>query len=246
MDPKTAYAHRDDVVLLDVREDDEWAAGHIDGAQHIPLGELSGRHGELAADRRVVTVCRTGGRAGKATAALSEAGITAETMDGGMNEWAEQQLPERDIDRVTQVLERLDVTLALVVETHVHNDYVTGGLELARRFEVDYVMPAGSGAEFGHVAGSDGDVLSAGAICLRVLHTPGHTHHHVSYSLAENDGAVRAVFTGGSMLYGSTGRTDLVGPDDTVALTHPWLALPAGSAPDPDRGEHRPGRRRPA
>lgn len=93
MDPKTAYAHRDDVVLLDVREDDEWAAGHIDGAQHIPLGELPGRHGELAADRRVVTVCRTGGRAGKATAALTEAGITAETMDGGMNEWAEQQLP---------------------------------------------------------------------------------------------------------------------------------------------------------
>lgn len=139
--------------------------------------------------------------------------------------------PQRDIDRVTQVVERLDVTLALVVETYVHNDYVTGGLELARRFEVDYVMPADSGAELGHVAGSDGDVLSAGAVRLRVLPTPGHTHHHVSYALAENDGAVRAVFTGGSMLFGSTGRTDLVGPDDT---------------PDPDRGEHRPGRRRPA
>ncbi len=93
MNPKTTYADRNDVVLLDVREDDEWAAGHIDGATHIPLGELSARRGELPAGRRVVTVCRTGGRAGKATAALTEAGVTAETMDGGMNEWAEQQLP---------------------------------------------------------------------------------------------------------------------------------------------------------
>jgi rhodanese-related sulfurtransferase len=55
---------------------------------------------------------------------------------------------------------------------------------------------------------------------LRVLHTPGHTHHHVSYVLETAEGQVQAVFTGGSMLYGATGRTDLVGPEHTDALTH--------------------------
>ena len=75
-----------------------------------------------------------------------------------------------------------------------------------------------------HHAVGDGDVLEAGAIRLRVLHTPGHTHHHVSYVLEDAQsngaGAVRAVFTGGSMLYGATGRTDLVSPAATDELTH--------------------------
>ena len=55
---------------------------------------------------------------------------------------------------------------------------------------------------------------------LRVLHTPGHTHHHVSSALENTDGDVHGVFTGGSMLYGATGRTDLVSPQDTTELTH--------------------------
>ncbi len=55
---------------------------------------------------------------------------------------------------------------------------------------------------------------------FRVVHTPGHTHHHVSYVLCDADGVVQAVFTGGSMLYGATGRTDLLGPEHTRPLTH--------------------------
>nr|WP_129337100.1 MBL fold metallo-hydrolase [Cellulomonas endophytica] len=128
--------------------------------------------------------------------------------------------PQRDIDRVLDLTSRLGVQVTHVVETHVHNDYVTGGLELARRAGADYLVPADSGVEYDHVSAGDGAVFEAGDMRIRVLHTPGHTHHHVSYVLQTVTGEVRAVFTGGSMLYGSTGRTDLVSPDDTEELTH--------------------------
>jgi hydroxyacylglutathione hydrolase len=128
--------------------------------------------------------------------------------------------PQRDIDRVLDLLSRRGLRVSHVVETHVHNDYVTGGLQLAQQAGAAYVLPADSGAQFDHVAVADGEMLEAGRMRLRVLHTPGHTHHHVSYALQETDGDVEAVFTGGSMLYGSTGRTDLVSPKDTDELTH--------------------------
>jgi rhodanese-related sulfurtransferase len=93
MEPTTVYGRRDEVQLLDVREDDEWAAGRIDGAHHIPLGQLSARVDELDRERPVVTVCRSGGRAGKATEFLTQAGWDAQTMDGGMTQWANAGLP---------------------------------------------------------------------------------------------------------------------------------------------------------
>ena len=128
--------------------------------------------------------------------------------------------PQRDIDRMQTLAAEHRVRVSHVVETHVHNDYVTGGLELAQATGATYVLPAGSDVEFEHTSVADGEVLEVGEMRVRVLHTPGHTHHHVSYVLADTAGEVRAVFTGGSMLYGATGRTDLVGPDDTVELTH--------------------------
>ena len=100
-----------------------------------------------------------------------------------------------------------------VLETHIHNDYVTGGLELAGAPARRTCVAAGSDVAFDHLAVGDGEVLAAGRMRLRALHTPGHTHHHISYVLEDADGQVQAVFTGGSMLYGATGRTDLVGPD---------------------------------
>ncbi len=128
--------------------------------------------------------------------------------------------PQRDIDRILDLVSRHGVRVTHVVETHVHNDYVTGGPELARAVGAEYVLAAGSGVTVAHTAVADGDVLEAGRMRLRVLHTPGHTHHHASYALADADGRVEGVFTGGSMLFGATGRTDLVGPDDTDGLTH--------------------------
>jgi rhodanese-related sulfurtransferase len=92
-------------LLLDVREDDEWEAGHIDGAVHIPLGQLAARIEELAGERevagehrvpggdRVVVVCRSGARSAHATAFLSASGVAAVNLAGGMRAWAAAGLP---------------------------------------------------------------------------------------------------------------------------------------------------------
>lgn len=128
--------------------------------------------------------------------------------------------PQRDIDRVLDLAARRGVTLTHVLETHVHNDYVTGGLDLAARTGAAYVLAAADDVAFERYPVRNGDVIEAGAMRLRVMHTPGHTHHHLSYALENPDGDVEAVFTGGSMLYGATGRTDLLGPEHTDALTH--------------------------
>ncbi|ASO17750.1 Thiosulfate sulfurtransferase GlpE [Actinoalloteichus hoggarensis] len=77
-----------DVVLLDVREDDEWQAGHAPDALHIPLGELGARLGELPTDHDVFVVCRSGGRSARATAYLNQNGWDAVNVDGGMKAWA--------------------------------------------------------------------------------------------------------------------------------------------------------------
>jgi rhodanese-related sulfurtransferase len=77
-----------DVRLLDVREDDEWAAGHAPNALHIPMGELVGRLDELPADEQLFVVCRGGGRSAKVTAYLNQNGWDALNVDGGMGQWA--------------------------------------------------------------------------------------------------------------------------------------------------------------
>ena len=79
--------------LLDVREDDEWAAGHIDGAQHIPLGQLGDRLAELPTGRAVVAVCRSGSRSAAAVRGLRQLGYTAENLDGGVTAWSRAGLP---------------------------------------------------------------------------------------------------------------------------------------------------------
>ncbi|MFD2093510.1 rhodanese-like domain-containing protein [Blastococcus deserti] len=152
--------------------------------------------------------------------------------------------PQRDIDRVLGLAADRGVRITTVVETHLHNDYVTGGLELARTVGADYVVPAGDTVQYARVPAADGDVITAGPMRLEVLHTPGHTHHHVSYVLTDAAGEVQAVFTGGSMLYGATGRTDLLGAEHTDTLTHAQYhsvrrlaaALPEGTPVFPTHG----------
>lgn len=97
-------------MLLDVREPDEWAAGHAPSAVHIPLGELPARAAELtdlADDRPVYVVCRTGGRSERATAWLNAAGVVdAVNVAGGMKSWQTQGRPiiGDDADVPPQVL----------------------------------------------------------------------------------------------------------------------------------------------
>jgi rhodanese-related sulfurtransferase len=78
----------DGAWLLDVREDDEWAAGHIPGARHIGLGQLSARTAEVPQDHPVFVICRSGARSGRAAQALTGAGWQAVNVAGGMQDWA--------------------------------------------------------------------------------------------------------------------------------------------------------------
>jgi rhodanese-related sulfurtransferase len=83
-------------VLLDVREPQEWEAGHAPRAVHIPLGELPDRVGELAGAGHIVCICRSGNRSGRATAWLRAQGLDARNMTGGMTAWAAAGLPVTD------------------------------------------------------------------------------------------------------------------------------------------------------
>ncbi|MEU0117190.1 MBL fold metallo-hydrolase [Streptomyces bobili] len=128
--------------------------------------------------------------------------------------------PPRDIDQVIAAAAGRGVRISHVVETHVHNDYVTGGLELARITGAAYLVPAGARVSFDRVPVGDGDRMEIDAVdglALRAVATPGHTPHHTSYVL-EEDGAAIAVFTGGSLLIGTVGRPDLVEPRLTEQL----------------------------
>ncbi|MDJ0395635.1 MBL fold metallo-hydrolase [Rhodococcus sp. G-MC3] len=127
--------------------------------------------------------------------------------------------PQRDIDRIYALAQEKNAAITHVLETHIHNDYVTGGLELARATGAEYVVPDGDPVEYERRAVVDGDVIATNSMTFQVMHTPGHTHHHVSYVLRKDSEPI-AIFTGGSMLYGSTGRTDLLGSTHTDELTH--------------------------
>jgi len=124
---------------------------------------------------------------------------------------------QRDLDRFEAVLEGIDTDLKAVFETHIHNDYVSGGKRLAEEYGATYVLPANTGATYEHVPLSDGEAIAVGGWVMRAMHTPGHTHNHTSYVLESPDGPV-AIFSGGSMLVGAVGRSDLLGPDHTDVL----------------------------
>jgi glyoxylase-like metal-dependent hydrolase (beta-lactamase superfamily II)/rhodanese-related sulfurtransferase len=127
--------------------------------------------------------------------------------------------PQRDIDRVLAAARAADVRISHVLETHIHNDYVTGGLALSQATGADYVVAAAEEVSFGRVPAADGDRFGSGDLTLTAMATPGHTPGHLSYVLRVDGDAPVAVFTGGSLLYGAVGRTDLIGADQTVALT---------------------------
>lgn len=130
--------------------------------------------------------------------------------------------PQRDIDRVETAARDAGVTITHVAETHLHNDYVTGGFALAQAHGAKYLVNAADPVAFEREPVTDGQVIRVGELTVTVLATPGHTHTHVSYIVS--DGATEAVFSGGSLLYGSVGRTDLVAASDTIGLTHDQYA----------------------
>jgi glyoxylase-like metal-dependent hydrolase (beta-lactamase superfamily II)/rhodanese-related sulfurtransferase len=132
--------------------------------------------------------------------------------------------PQRDIDRVLALSTEHEVRITHVFETHLHNDYVTGGLALADATGAAYHVNAADVVAFDRATVRDGDVIEVSPVMrIRVIATPGHTFTHLSY-LLEAAGRPPAVFTGGSLLYGTTGRPDLMGPAGAADLAHAQYA----------------------
>ena len=125
--------------------------------------------------------------------------------------------PQRDYDRFESILETQEATLRFVLETHLHNDYVSGGRDLATRHGAEVVMPAGAAPVFKHTPAFHHEELEMGELTIRPIHTPGHTPEHVSYLILV-DGHQVAVFSGGSLLVGSAGRSDLLGMERAESL----------------------------
>jgi hydroxyacylglutathione hydrolase len=116
--------------------------------------------------------------------------------------------PQRDVDLYIDLARDRGLSIRWVIETHLHADFVSGHLELARRTGATICMGAGSGAGFEHRVLNDGDELPLGRNLLRTLSTPGHTEESVCI-LALDAGKPLAVFTGDTLFIGDVGRPDL-------------------------------------
>ena len=105
--------------------------------------------------------------------------------------------PQRDTDRVEEAARTAGVRITHVAETHLHNDYVTGGLVLAGKLGAEYLVNAADNVSFNRSPVSDGHVLQVGRLTVRVVATPGHTHTHLAYVVRDDthDGGMEAVFS---------------------------------------------------
>ncbi|MCA1648420.1 MAG: MBL fold metallo-hydrolase [Chloroflexi bacterium] len=142
---------------------------------------------------------------------ISESGGVAALID-----------PLRDIDQYVAAARAEGVRITHVLETHIHNDFLSGSRELAALTGARIVASADAGLELDHQPVRDGDTLAIGDVQIKVLATPGHTPEHVSY-LAQNtakptESAV--LFSGGSLLVGAVSRTDLLGHEHATGLAH--------------------------
>lgn len=139
--------------------------------------------------------------------------------------------PQRDVGRFLDAVAEHNVELRFVVETHLHNDYVSGGPELAARTGAELVLPAAAAPVYRHTPAFHlEDLPGVRGLTLRPIHTPGHTPEHTSY-LVLIDGEPTALFSGGSLLVASAGRPDLLGParaDSLARLQHGSLRRLAG------------------
>jgi hydroxyacylglutathione hydrolase len=129
--------------------------------------------------------------------------------------------PQRDVTRFIEAARTRGARIRYVVETHVHNDYVSGAAELRAATGAEVAGPARAGYAFPHRSLHDGDELGVGDLTLVAISTPGHTPEHTCYLLREAGASEpSALFSGGSLTVGSAGRTDLLGYELTEELTH--------------------------
>ncbi|UVJ41281.1 rhodanese-like domain-containing protein [Arthrobacter sp. CJ23] len=125
--------------------------------------------------------------------------------------------PERDLRQVRAEASRRGLSIAYAVETHLHADFISGVAELAAVEGATVLAPEVGPRSFAHTGLADGQRVDMGRFTLQALHTPGHSPEHLSYLLLDG-GDLAGIFTGGSLMVGTAGRTDLVSPDMTVPL----------------------------
>jgi glyoxylase-like metal-dependent hydrolase (beta-lactamase superfamily II)/rhodanese-related sulfurtransferase len=124
--------------------------------------------------------------------------------------------PERDPRPYLTEVDRRGLVPRLVVETHLHADFVSGGRELAA-VGARLLAPSGAELRYAHRALRDGDEVDLGGLTLRVIATPGHTPEHLAYLLADGSRPV-ALFSGGTLMTGGVARPDLLSPEQTEPL----------------------------
>ncbi|MEU7146025.1 MBL fold metallo-hydrolase [Nocardia sp. NPDC046473] len=125
--------------------------------------------------------------------------------------------PERDVRQVLAEARRHGLRIAYAVETHMHADFISGVRELADTDGATVLAPEVGPRGFAVTGMNDGQRIAVGSFTLQALATPGHSPEHLSYLLYEGD-QLLGVFTGGSLMVGTAGRTDLVSPEQTVPL----------------------------
>ena len=127
--------------------------------------------------------------------------------------------PQRDIWRFLPAVEREGLSVQYVLETHVHNDYLSGARAIQATTGAEIAAPAGGNYEFPIRGLRERDEIRIGNLGVVALETPGHTPEHLSYLVFEGDARTPvALFTGGSLIVGGAGRTDLLGPERTEEL----------------------------
>ena len=121
--------------------------------------------------------------------------------------------PRRDVDLYLAAARAGDLRITHFIETHLHNDYVSGGRDLAALTGAPHVIGAGAELAHEHRPVRHGETVDVGSVRFQALDTPGHTPEHVSYAVADTARADEPflLLTGGSLLVGAVGRTDLLG-----------------------------------
>ncbi|HYF12477.1 MAG TPA: MBL fold metallo-hydrolase, partial [Actinomycetota bacterium] len=151
--------------------------------------------------------------------------------------------PQRDVERAIDTATSRGARIRYVLETHVHNDYVSGAAELRASTGAEIVGPADAAYVFAYRPMREADEIALAGVRLVAMASPGHTPEHTSYLVFADGDEPVAVFSGGSLIVGGAGRTDLLGPDHVDELVRAQFAtmrrfaeLPDGVAVLPTHG----------